>query len=482
MRNFPRILSVVSILFVGSFTALSTAPAAAGVTVIKAAHIWPVSGDPIENGVIIIRDGAIDALGAGLAIPEGAEVIDAGDGVVTPGLIDAMCSVGARMPRSASEWYFQTGRIHEPGMWDRLGDEAAEAKHAAAEEEVCGPACAGPRTPLQMEERLAAGVSASSTWAEQSSEVIPELRVLDAVDLQSPDFARLAREGVTTVFVSPDSASVIGARGAIVKTAGKLGKRVVRAEDAVKASMGEDPSARGASNRLPYGGWATMYTRRPTTRMGVDWVMHKALYDAQRAAEGLPLKGVDVPDAAAIPVLQGVLKGEIPLRVQARMQLDILEMIRTAKQFNLRFILEEATEAYQCLDELKAANVPVIYGPLYDVPQGFRAFAGESEDARLNTPARLAERGIPFALTAQELRDEEGLVRQGMYAVRYGLSKKAALAAMTSIPAEMMGLKGKAGVLAPGAAGDLVVWSGDPFDATSRAKLVVIDGAVVSRN
>lgn len=482
MRKFARILNVLSLASACCLSAILVDAATAGVTVIKAARVLPVAGEPIDNAIIIIRDGVIDSLGAGLAIPDGAEVIDAGEGVVTPGLIDAMCSVGARMPRSASEWYFQSGQLRQPGVWDRLADEAADAEHMASEAEPCGPACAGPRTAFQASERLAAGVSASATWAEQSSEVIPNLRVLDAVDLQSPDFARLARDGVTTVFVSPDSASVIGARGAIVKTAGKLGKRVVRATDAVKASLGEDPAARGASNQLPYGGWATFHMRRPTTRMGVDWVLHKALYDAQRAADGLPLKGVDIPSAAAIPVLQGVLKGEIPLRVQARMQLDILEMLRTARQFNLRFVLEEATEAYQCLDELKAAGVPLIYGPIYDVAQGFRAFVGEGEDTRLNTPARLAERGIPFALTAQELRDEEGLVRQGMYAVRYGLSRQQALAAMTSVPAELMGLKGKAGVLAPGAAGDLVVWSGDPFDATSRAKVVVIDGVVVSRN
>lgn len=474
--------AVMRAMLVASIAGLAS-PLRADVIVVKAGQILSGTGDPIASGMVVIRDGVIAAVGAGLAIPDGAEVIDASDAVVTPGLIDAMCTVAAGMPRSASEYYALTGQLHQPGTWDRLADHAGQAAlHAHEGEEPCGVACAGPRTAFEASERLAAGVSAGATWAEQSSEVTPHLRVLDSVDLHSPDFARLARGGVTTVFVSPDSASVIGARGAIVKTAGRLGQRVVRAADAVKVSLGEDPCARGASNQLPYGGWATFHMRRPTTRMGVDWVLHKAFYDAQRAAAGLPLKGVDVPAAAAIPILQGVLKGEIPLRVQARQQLDIFEMLRTAREFNLRFTLEEATEAYQCLDELKAAGVPVIYGPIYDVPQGYRSFVGEGEDGRLNTPARLAERGIAFALTAQELRDEEGLVRQGMYAVRYGLTKAQALAAITSVPAELMGLKGKVGVLAAGAAADLVVWSGDPFDASSRAKLVFIDGKVVSRN
>ena len=186
-----------------------------------------------------------------------------------------------------------------------------------------------------------------------------------------------------------------------------------------------------------------------------------------------------MPPRQALPVLQQVLDGEIPLRIQARMQHDVFTALRLAAEFKLKFILEEATEAYRCLPQLKAADVPVIFGPIYMAPTGYRRFSGEANRPRLNTPKQLADAGIEFALTAQELRDEEGLLRQGMYAVRHGLSPEQALRAITATPASLLGLSGKLGVVAPGASADLVVWNTEPFDATSRPLLVMIDGRVV---
>jgi imidazolonepropionase-like amidohydrolase len=321
----------------------------------------------------------------------------------------------------------------------------------------------------------------SLTWAEQSSEVTPHRLVLDSVNLLARDFERLMRSGVTTVYLSPDSAGVIGSRGAIVKTAGPLDQRIVRRADAVKASLGSDPINRGRSNYLPpqYGPAPSFHTRRPTTRMGVDWVFRKAFYDAQRARQGLSLHGADMPPDAAVPVLQDVLDGRVPLRIQARMQHDIFSALRLAEEFKLTFTLEEATEAYRCLPQLRAAGVPVIFGPLYAAPSGFRARTDEVGRPRLNTPAQLAEAGIEFALTAQELRDEESLVRQAMFAARSGLAPDAALRAITATPARLLGLAEQVGELVPGRAADLVVWSGEPLDATSRPLLVMIGGRVV---
>ena len=213
--------------------------------------------------------------------------------------------------------------------------------------------------------------------------------------------------------------------------------------------------------------------------MGVDWVFRKAFFDARRARAGQQPHGVDVPPKEALPVLQQVLDGEVPLRIHARMQNDIFSALRLAREFDLKFVFEEATEAYRCLPQLKAAGMPVIFGPVFMTPTGWRARSGEVEHPRLNTPAQLAEAGIDFALTAQEMRDEEGLVRQGMVAVRNGLSADEALRALTATPARLLGVPDQLGVVAPGARADLVVWNTEPFDATSRPLLVMIAGRIV---
>jgi imidazolonepropionase-like amidohydrolase len=437
--------------------------------VIKAGRVITVNGETFAPGVVLVRDGKIVAVGREVAAPSDARTYDFPQGVLTPGLIDACCVLDFQQPEAgAASIYGQ----QDESLWQRLAH--APAHDPNEEDDVCRDGDPAPPAPL------AAATGINLTWAEQTSEVTPHRLVYDAINLFSRDFERLRNGGVTTVFVSPDAASVIGSRGTIVKTGGPLAQRVVRRADAVKATIGIDPSVRGRRNYLPptHGPTPSVYTRRPTTRMGVEWVFRKAFFDAERARAGEQPTGADVPPAGAWPVLQQILDGDVPLRIQARMQHDIYTALRLADEFKLHFTLEEATEAYRCLPQLKAAGVPVIFGPLYETPSGFRAQTDEVERARLNSPQQLADAGIAFALTAQELRDEEGLVRQGMVASRFGLSADDALRAITATPARLLGLEGQAGVVAPGASADLVVWSAAPFDPVSQPLLVLINGQV----
>ena len=460
--------------------------------VIKAKRIHTGVGESIDQGIVVIQGGRITAVGRDLRLPEDARVIEEPNGVVTPGLIDACCAVDFEVPQEATDWVRSPRQY---SFWEALGHtrhdghgstgwepvpQDRERPQDGAATHTCGHYQL-PLRPAEATEALSAAQSPRLTWAEHSSEVTPHRLVADSLNLLSNDFARLVKGGVTTVYVSPDSANVIGSRGAIVKTAGPLGERIVRQADAVKATLGGDPSRRGRSNYLPplYGPTPSFHTRRPTTRMGVEWVFRKAFYDAERARAGSEIHGADMPPAAAVPVLQQILDGAVPLRFQARKQHDIFTALRLAAEFKLSFILEEATEAYRCLPQLQAADVPVIFGPLYMTPSGYRRRTDEVDRPRLNAPRQLADAGIQFALTAQELRDEEGLVRQGMLAMRNGLSAEETLRALTATPAAMLGLEGQLGVLAPGAAADLVIWNTEPFDATSRPLVVMVGGRVV---
>lgn len=512
---------------------LASAGAAESVVAVKAKHIYTAAGNVIENGVVLISDGKISGVGANLAIPAGANVIDAGAGSVTPGLIDALCLVDSEIPQqgwSYSEYecpvcaelhrrhvkVVNGGAVIAPGAdswrncptclaehertshavcpihgndaaaspWDKLAANARLAAENAsdpgaaadADDDACDIACSGPKTAMEdiRYQNLAVGAAWQASWAEQSSEVVPHINVIDSVNLASRDFKRLAREGVTTVYVAPDSGSVIGSRGAIVKTAGPLDRRIVRATDSVRAALGRDPISRGRGNTRPTG-YADFYARRPTTRMGVEFVFRKAFYDAMRWVNHTPRSGADTAPDAAMPVLAQVLNGEIPLRILARAQQDIITGLRLAKEFGLKVTIEDAAQAYDCLPELKAAAAPLIFGPIAMDARGV-----EVDQVVLDTPRRLAQAGIPFALTAQAQRDEDGLARQAMLAMRYGLPKEAALAAVTSSPAKILGLADSLGTLKNGASADLVIWSGEPFASTSKIEKVLINGEVVS--
>ena len=471
---------ITVVVAVGLALALPAEASAEDYVLIKAGAVHLGNGEIIPNGMVLIRDGRIEKVGTNLTVPGGGVVIDMPQGSVTPGLIDANAALepddllteAPRSARAVLHEFFCPHHEYKPVM-GCCGSTCSNAlQHVSGQ--VCKE-CGFPNTA----EESAVGTRWRATQAEQVSEVVPHTRVIDGVNLRSPDMGRLLRDGVTTVFVSPESASVISSRGAIVRTGGPIGDRVVRAADAVKASMGTDPSWRGRGNRPPFRNFVSIHTRRPTTRMGVTWVFRKALYDTARQRQGLPIVGADAPSARAMGVLDEVLAGKIPLRIQARTQHDITSALRLASEFSLPFVLEEATEAHLMLDELVASKTPVIYGPIYVSPTGYRASSRETGRARLHTFKALLDAGIDTALTAHELRDEDGLARQAMYAMRYGLSLADVTRAVTQVPARMLGLDDELGTVESGKRADLVVWSGKPFEATSSPAVVLMGGEVV---
>ncbi len=371
----------------------------------------------IEPAMILVRGGEIAAIGQRMDAPDDLRIIDAPDAVVTAGLIDANVN-------------------------------------AAAFRNYTGP--------------------------EQETECTPELRVLDAIDLDDRLLAELAASGVTTIYVSAEPTAVIGARGCILRTGGPIAARVLDAATGIKVSVGREPIYRRGFNRGPFG-QITHMTRRPTTRMGLVWTIRKSFHDAQAAERGESpgTRGEGSPSDEALPHLVSALKGKEPIRVQARQLLDIQTALRVANEFSFTFILEEGTDAPRCVDALEKLNVPVIYGPIFDYPSGFRAGTGETRNHRYSAPAELRRAGLTMALSAGDMTGEAGLPQQAAYAVRFGLSRAQALAAVTTTPAKLLGINERAGTLAKGRPADLVVWSGEPFEATTRAMAVLIGGHIV---
>ncbi len=453
----------------------------AGDVVVYADRIHVGDGQTVVNGAVVIRDGVIVAVGTDITVPDDATVVRITDGYVTPGLIDANAAIeatdvmtapmGRRTPRAVLHDFFCPRHV------DKIAEGCCGSRCSRSLQHVTGHVCGECGFPNDAPS-LAVGTRTWSTDVENSSEIIPHTRVLDAINLRSPDFGRLAKGGVTTVFAAPDSSAVIGSRGAILRTGGPMRERVVRAADAVKATMGTEPSWRGGRNRSPWRNHVSLLTRRPSTRMGVAWIFRKAFYDSRLHDQGKPFGGADAPPSASLLALHGILAGDIPLRIQARQQHDILTACRLTKEFGLSFILEEGTESYKCLEELKSQHVPVIFGPLYVDAPGARAYSTEVAGARLHTFQRLLADGVTTALTANELRDEDGLARQAMYARRMGVSFNDVLRSVTQTPAQLLRIGEEVGTLEVGKRGDLIVWDGRPFDADARP-IVVMSGGII---
>lgn len=468
---------------------------------VRAQRLYVGDGRVVDNGVVLIQDGRIIGAGAGLAIPEGATVLAVPQGSITPGLIDAnaLLEAGDLVSRPSGRATAPAGE-HALNFYDLFNDPdrhvGHDGGHAGVQctcaglavcafadlhedlepDQVC-PVCGTPASLEALD--LVSGVGSGRSVSESSSDVVPHTRIIDSVNLLSPDLKRLVAGGVTTVFVSPDTGSVIGARGAVIRTAGPLGGRVITAEGPVCAAIGSDPISVGLRATGPFGGSVTVRTRRPGTRMGVTWIFRKALHDADDYRRGLPsLGGADSPDEPALRVLTQVLDGKIPLRVHARQQNDILTALRMRKEFSIDFTLVEGTAAWKCIDELRDARTPVIYGPIYIDAPGLRGQTGETRDSRLDAFVELLRAGITAALTANDLREEDGLARQAMAAIRSGATTDQALQAVTITPAKLLGVSETLGTLEAGKRADLVVWTAEPFSSTSRPALVISGGRI----
>jgi imidazolonepropionase-like amidohydrolase len=154
---------------------------------------------------------------------------------------------------------------------------------------------------------------------------------------------------------------------------------------------------------------------------------------------------------------------------------DILAVLTVAREYQLRPVIASGAEAWQVADTLAKAKVPVIVDPLLSGPESFDTLGGRADNAAL-----LAAAGVPVILTTGETHNVRKLRQLAGNAVRAGLPHETALAAITRVPAEVLGMGTRYGTLAPGKVANIAVWSGDPLEIGTEVRALIIHGRPVS--
>lgn len=196
------------------------------------------------------------------------------------------------------------------------------------------------------------------------------------------------------------------------------------------------------------------------------YARNKAAYD-RAALRDLSLSRADLE--ALIPVANGAM----PLIVSVNRAADIQQVLRLAREEGVRVILDGAAEGWLVADEIAAAKVPVLLHPITNLPGNF-----EMRAARMQNAAALNAAGVVIAIKGNEgsTHRARDIRYNAGNAVSHGLPFAAAIQAITVNPARIFGFDGQFGELKPGAAGDVVVWSGDPLEPLSQPSAVFIDG------
>jgi imidazolonepropionase-like amidohydrolase len=427
-------------VFVGVAGVLAQAPMvditpAPGTIAITGGKLLTITHGVIENGVVLIEGGKIAAVGtaASVKVPKGATIVDAKGMTVYPGLIDAETRLG----------------LSEIGS-DRSTNDTVEP----------------------------------------SDEIFPQMHVYDAFHAESEHIPITRFNGITNAIVAPAETDTIPGQDSFIQLAGRDRDTMLMVKDvALAMNFGQAPKRGGRGEAAgPAGG------RYPSTRMGEISQMRQALLDAQEymARRSRPAAGGEEGAAPAAAGARGgaagagsafslrnealipYLKGEKPVVLGAYDGHDVETAMAFAQEFHLKVILSHVTRAQDVLDKIASYHVPVIVGPIYDLPE-----ANERYDAVYSEPGELQKRGVKVILASYNVSNSRNLPYSAGFAVAYGMPYDEALKSITLNPAEVFGLGDKLGSLDTGKIANVVIANGDPLDVRTIVKQVYINGVAI---
>lgn len=304
---------------------------------------------------------------------------------------------------------------------------------------------------------------------ENTDPVTPHLRAIDAINPADLGFRDALAGGITTVVTGPGSDNVIAGEMVAMKTAGTvIDEMIVRFPVGLKAALGENPKRSYGRDR-----------KMPATRMASAAILREALVRGQeyvRKTTGGGVGDVPIPERdLKMEALARVLKREVPLRVHAHRADDIMTAVRIAREFQVDLVIEHCTEGHVVAKQLAELGIPVVIGPVIT-----NRAKVEMQGITLETARVLSAAGVRMAImTDHPVVPIQYLAASAALTVKGGLSKDAALRAVTIDAAEILGLASSLGSLEPGKDADFVVLDRHPFDILCRVEQVFINGVKV---
>lgn len=271
-------------------------------------------------------------------------------------------------------------------------------------------------------------------------------------------------EGITTVVVAPTGGLISGQAAVLDLVDGSLSDMLVRAPVGMVAQI-------ASQNQAAVGARAEAAVRLKEVLADARvYARRRADFD-RGASRDFVAGRLDLE--AMIPVVEG----RLPLIIVADRASDIEAALRIASENNLRLIIASGTEAWLVADKLAAARVPVLTGAMNNIPRSFSTLGSYQEAAAL-----LRRAGVDVVLIGnsgggdEETFNVRNLKQEAGNAVAYGMSWDDALRAVTIAPARVLGIADRYGTLEPGKVANVVVWSGDPFEFSTRAEHVLVRG------
>jgi imidazolonepropionase-like amidohydrolase len=417
--------AAIGMLFGGSVFAQSYA--------VTNARIVTVSGATIERGTVVVRDGLIQAVGANAAVPADAQVFDGNGLTVYPGFIDSLSNLGLA-PRPTPT----------PGQGGRGGGGQAAAAAAAAQ---------------PSNSNYPAGLR-------------PEYATLEDIREGEAQFEAARNAGFTTA-LSTGRTGIFTGQSVLIDLAG----------DNVSVMTVKSPVAMNIA-------FVTIPGQYPGSLLGTFSALRQMFNDAKRHDQLQKMyaqdpRGMKRPaDDKSLEALIPVVNGQMPVILVANRQNEIERALNLAKEYNLKAIIAGGQEAGMFIDRLRAQNVPVLLS--MNFPKRTAAASPDADPESMDTlrfraevpkvAGKLAAAGIKFAFQNGGAANVNDFVAAAAKSTDNGLSKDAAIRAMTLSPAEIFGVSDRMGSIETGKIANLTVVKGDLFGSQKTITHVFVDG------
>ena len=298
---------------------------------------------------------------------------------------------------------------------------------------------------------------------ETTDPILPQIRAIDAINPADEGIQTARESGVTTVVSGPGESNLIGGTFAAFKTFGKtIDDMIIEDEIAFKVTLGNAPKdAYGSKDIMPK-------TRMASAAMIREAFLKTKEYHRQFNSTKAPK--FDMKLHSLMRIFDGML-----VKFAAHQAYDIITAIRLGEEFELNYTVDKCSEAYLIGAELKKFNSRFVVGP---------AYGGKREHEIKNRDTIVAgimeENNLDFCIsTGHPAVDLSMGMVQATMMHKKGLSKEAALKAMTINAAKMVGLNDRIGSIEVDKDADIVIWDGEPLDYYSSPRKVFIDGNLV---
>jgi Amidohydrolase family len=388
---------------------------------VKDARIVTLGGLPIEKGTVLIRDGLIEAVGAGIAIPKDAEVIDGAKLSVYPGLTDGLGQSLLKLP----------------------------------------------------EEKIDQSRISSGQFTDKDRGITPGLSAFEYINLGKAAIEKYHKLGFTAAQVMPDRGLLTGLSALFCFSDPDKNKTLLLKD--VCLGIGYSPSNFTVYPNSLMGVQA--YLKQALT----DAIYYEqARSHWLKEPKGLARPGYD----ANLELLGDYAAARKPVIFLCRNQHDIRRSLAVAAEYKLSyFIADLGGEAFEVIPELKKAAARVLCTVAFKAP-GSSVYAqrGKADRERADkeiypkNPARLAEAGIPFAFSSLGTDEPKAFSEGIMKAVEAGLPKDKAIEALTRTPAAFFGLDRALGTIEPGKIANLVVTEGELLAKETKVRYAFADG------